>query len=182
MPPISTALKISKTRSNVFMIQNPTMPPKAAIGSLLYSPFKVRSLAAFDKRRQHRYNPGRIDVGAPMTTHSATRSFHLHTYRATDQAMIVECHGKLTLEHAPQLRNKVRTLIPQEKRVVLDLKEVPFMDSAGLGTLVTLYVSCRTRGCKLELINVGAALRTLLGMTNLLSLFEHAGRFGGKMP
>jgi anti-sigma B factor antagonist len=128
-------------------------------------------------KAKSRYNPG-----APMSIASTTRGFHLHAYRASDQAMIVECHGKLTLEHAPQLRNKVRTLIPDEKRVVLDFKEVPFMDSSGLGALVTLYVSCRTRGCKLELINVSAALRTLLGMTNLLSLFEHAGRYGGKLP
>jgi anti-anti-sigma factor len=108
-------------------------------------------------------------------------SFHLQTRRAAD-AMVVECHGKLTFEHAPQLRNKVRTLIPEEKRIVLDLKEVPFMDSSGLGTLVTLYVSARTRNCRIELVNVSAALRTLLGMTNLLSLFEQAGRFGGKFP
>ena len=96
--------------------------------------------------------------------------------------MVVECHGKLTLEHAPLLRNKVRTLIPDDKRIILDLKDVPFMDSAGLGMLVTLYVSARSRGCKLELTNLSKALRTLLGMTNLLSLFEHAGRFGGRVP
>jgi len=109
------------------------------------------------------------------------RGFRVHTYRS-EHAVVVECHGKLTLEHAPQLRNKIRTLILDEKRIVLDLKEVPFMDSSGLGTLVTLYVSGRTRGCKLELVNVSAALRTLLGMTNLLSLFEQAGRYGGKFP
>jgi anti-sigma B factor antagonist len=117
-----------------------------------------------------------------MSDDSFTRGFHVHAFRANDEAMIVECHGKLTFEHTPQLRNKVRTLIPDEKRIVLDLKEVPFMDSSGLGTLVTLYVSGRSRGCKLELVNVSAAMRTLLGATNLLSLFEHAGRFGGKMP
>jgi anti-anti-sigma factor len=109
------------------------------------------------------------------------RGFRVHSYRA-QQAIVVECHGKLTLEHAPLLRNKIRTLIPDEKRIVLDLKEVPFMDSSGLGTLVTLYVSGRTRGCKLELVNVSSALRTLLGMTNLLSLFEPVGRYGGKLP
>jgi len=65
---------------------------------------------------------------------------------------------------------------------VLDFQGVTFMDSSGLGARVTLYVSCRTRGCKLELINLSGALRTLLGMTNLLSLFEQAGRYGGKMP
>jgi anti-anti-sigma factor len=112
---------------------------------------------------------------------TSPRGFSVHALR-TDDAMVVQCHGKLTFEHAPQLRNKVRTLIADEKRIVIDLKEVPFMDSSGLGTLVTLYVTCRTRGCTLELINVSPALRTLLGMTNLLSLFEHAGRYGGKLP
>ena len=108
-------------------------------------------------------------------------SFHLETHRTND-CMTVACHGKLTFEHAPQLRNKVRTLIPDEKHIILDLKEVPFMDSSGLGVIVTLYVSSRTRNCKLELANVSPALRSLLGMTNLLSLFEHAGRYGGKFP
>jgi anti-anti-sigma factor len=108
-------------------------------------------------------------------------TFHLQTQRTTD-AVIVECHGKLTFEHAPQLRNKVRTLIPDEKRIILDMKEVLFMDSSGLGTLVTLYVSARSRNCKVELLNVSPALRSLLGATNLLSLFEAAGRHGGKFP
>jgi anti-anti-sigma factor len=119
-----------------------------------------------------------------MTTdpHAAPpRTFHLQTHRS-QHAIIVECHGKLTFEHAPQLRNKIRALIPDEKHIILDLKEVPFMDSSGLGALVTLYVSSRTRNCKLELVNVSPALRSLLGMTNLLSLFEQAGRYGGKFP
>jgi anti-anti-sigma factor len=102
--------------------------------------------------------------------------------RSADGAVIVECHGNLTFQHAPQLRNKVRTLIPNEKCIILDLKEVPFMDSAGLGTIVTLYVSARTRGCKIELINISPALRTLLSMSNLLSLFEPVGRCGSKFP
>jgi anti-anti-sigma factor len=108
-------------------------------------------------------------------------SFHLETHRTND-CMTVACHGKLTFEHAPQLRNKVRTLIPDEKHIILDLKEVPFMDSSGLGVLATLYVSARTRNCKIELANANPALRSLLGMTNLLSLFESAGRYGGKFP
>lgn len=111
---------------------------------------------------------------------TSIRGFHFHTRRAGN-SVIVECQGRLTLEHAPHLRNKVRTLILEEKHIILDLKDVPFMDSSGLGALVTLYVSGRTKGCKLELANVSQALRTLLGMTNLLSLFEQAGRYGGKM-
>jgi anti-anti-sigma factor len=122
-----------------------------------------------------------IPPRSKMASYLPTPGFRADA-RRTDDAVIVECHGKLTFEHAPQLRNKVRTLIPDEKRIILDLKQVPFMDSSGLGTLVTLYVSARTRGCKIELTNVSPALRSLLGMTNLLSLFEPAGRFGGKFP
>jgi len=116
-----------------------------------------------------------------MSTHpSSDRSFHINT-RQAENAVVAEVHGKLTFEHAPQLRNKVRTLILEEKRIVLDLKEVPLMDSSGLGTLVSLYVTARGRGCKLELMNLSGALRTLLSVANVLSLFEPAGRYGGRM-
>jgi anti-sigma B factor antagonist len=116
----------------------------------------------------------------PHAHHPASH-FRIHTYRA-DDAVIVECHGKLTSDHAPQLRTEVRNLLPAEKRIVIDMKEVHHMDSSGLGALATLYVSCRTRGCKLELINLNKATRSLLSMTNILSLFEDAGRYGGKIP
>ena len=115
------------------------------------------------------------------TQPTPSRGFSVHAIR-TEDSMVVKCQGKLTFEHAPQLRNKVRTLIPEQKRIVIDLKEVPFMDSSGLGTLVALYVSARTRGCKVELINLSPALSTLLSMSNVLSLFEQAGRYGGRLP
>jgi anti-sigma B factor antagonist len=113
--------------------------------------------------------------------HQSAHAFRLNTYRVQD-GTVVECHGKLTFEHAPKLRNEVRNLVPAEKRIIIDMKQVQHMDSSGLGALATLYVHCRTRGCKLELINVNQATRSLLSMTNLLSLFEDAGRYGGKLP
>jgi anti-anti-sigma factor len=115
-----------------------------------------------------------------MSTPASERSFYVHTRRAED-TVIADVHGKLTFDHAPQLRNKIRTLILEEKRIVLDLKDVPLMDSSGLGTLVSLYVTARGRGCKLELIHLSSALRTLLSVANVLSLFEPAGRYGGRM-
>lgn len=113
--------------------------------------------------------------------HAANPAFHVRCYRA-EQSVIVECHGKLTFEHAPHLRTQVHALLPDEKRIIIDMQQVQHMDSSGLGALATLYVSCRTRGCKLELINLSKATRSLLSMTNLLSLFEDAGRYGGKLP
>jgi anti-anti-sigma factor len=119
-----------------------------------------------------------------MATHPSPatgRAFRVES-RRLDDVMVVECHGKLTFENAPILRDEVRRLIPSEKCIVLDLKEVPLMDSSGLGSIATLYVSGRTRGCRLQVMNASPALRKLFSMTNLLSLFEDAGRCGAKFP
>jgi anti-anti-sigma factor len=110
---------------------------------------------------------------------SSTRGFHVHTY-AADDTMVVECHGRLISENAPLLRMEVKDLLPRHKRIVLDLQEVPQMDSAGLGAIVGLYISARTRGCRVDLANANEAIRKLLSITNVLCLFEHAGRHYGK--
>jgi anti-anti-sigma factor len=96
-------------------------------------------------------------------------------------ATVVECFGRLTFENAPSLKEEVKPLIPERKRIVLDLQGVPQIDSSGLGTVVGLYVSARTRGCRIEIINAGQQVSELFSMTNLLSLFEDAGRHGGRM-
>jgi len=110
---------------------------------------------------------------------SSTRGFRVRTYQA-DDVMVVECEGRLTSDNAPLLRMEIEDLVPLHPRIVLDLKQVPQMDSAGLGLLVGLYVTARTRGCRLELINANEAIRKLFSITNVLSLFEPAGRHYGK--
>ena len=61
---------------------------------------------------------------------SSARGFRVHSYEA-EGATVVECFGKLTFENAPSLKEEVRPLIPDRKRIVLDLKAVPQIDSAG---------------------------------------------------
>jgi anti-sigma B factor antagonist len=61
----------------------------------------------------------------------------------------------------------------------LDLSDLTLIDSMGLGTLVRLYVSSRSAGCSLELINLGKRVRELLGLTHLLSVFTVIGEHGG---
>jgi anti-anti-sigma factor len=114
------------------------------------------------------------------SAYGSTRGFRLHSY-AREDATVMECHGKLTAENAPLLKREVREMIPNHRRIILDLKEVPLMDSSGLGTIVGLYVSARTRRCALELMNANQLIRELFGISNLLSLFEPAGRHGGRM-
>jgi anti-sigma B factor antagonist len=110
----------------------------------------------------------------------STRGFRVHCYQ-TEDATVVECHGKLTHENAPLLRSETKNLMGQKKRIVLDLKEVPMVDSSGLGTIAGLYVSARTRGQIFELVNANRQIRELFGISKLLTLFEAAGRYGGKI-
>jgi anti-sigma B factor antagonist len=95
--------------------------------------------------------------------------------------VVVRCNGKLVAGVNDILYAKVSQLIPGTKRIVLDLTNLTRVDSMGLGTLVRLYVSCRSAGCSLELINLGQQVRQLLGTTHLLSVFAIIGEHGIKM-
>jgi len=108
---------------------------------------------------------------------SSTRGFRVHCYER-ECVLVAECHGKLTFENTQVLKDEVREKIPGHKRIVIDLKDVPQVDSSGLGTVVGLYVSARTRGCVVEIVNASQQIRDLFSMTNLLTLFEPAGRHG----
>jgi len=110
---------------------------------------------------------------------SSSRGFRVHCYEQ-EGSLVAECHGKLTFENTQELKDAVRDKIPGHKSIIIDLKEVPQIDSSGLGTIVGLYVSARTRGCKLEIANASQQIRQVFSMTNLLSLFEQAGRHHGK--
>jgi anti-sigma B factor antagonist len=84
---------------------------------------------------------------------------------------LVHCHGRLVAGVCNVLYDQVHELIPGSKRIVLDLTDLKFVDSMGLGTLVRLYVSAKGAGSCLELINLGKQVRELLGITHLLSVF-----------
>jgi anti-anti-sigma factor len=88
---------------------------------------------------------------------------------------LVHCHGKLTAGHTDLLYLPVSALLPTHKRVILDLSHLTHMDSMGLGTLVRIYVGAQTKGCALELRNLGQKVRDLLILTNLLPAFTITG-------
>ena len=80
------------------------------------------------------------------------------------------------------LYTEVSRVIPESRRIVLDLTELSYMDSMGLGTIIRLYVSAKAAGCELELINIGARIRQLLGMANVLSVFTACGEHHLRVP
>ena len=97
--------------------------------------------------------------------------------RAGD-TIVVRCHGKLVAGVNEMLYAAVRPLIPDTKRIVLDLTGVTHMDSMGLGSVVRLYVSAKAAGCDLELVNFGEKIRKLLSTTHLLSVLATIGQQG----
>jgi anti-anti-sigma factor len=99
-----------------------------------------------------------------------------------DDATVVRCCGKLTLETSAFLKREIKSRIPNRKRLVLDLIELTRMDSSGLGAIVGLYVSAKTAGCAFDLINASKPVQELLRLTNLLTIFETCGRQGIRMP
>jgi anti-sigma B factor antagonist len=95
----------------------------------------------------------------------------LRTYVEGD-ATIVQCTGKLVAGHTSILRDEVKRLIPESKKIVLDLTNLTQMDSLGLGSLVALYVSAKTAGTTLILINLSPRVRELFHITKVGSIFD----------
>ena len=90
-------------------------------------------------------------------------------------ATVVRCTGKLIAGVTGTLRDEVKRVIPQSKKIVLDLTELTQMDSMGLGTIVSLYVSAKAAGCTLILVNLSQRIRELFRITNVWSILEVYG-------
>jgi anti-sigma B factor antagonist len=110
-----------------------------------------------------------------------TSGLKLSTYSWKD-ALVVQCSGRLTAEHSDALKAHVRSVIPTAKPIILDLKEVTRMDSAGLGALVGLYISAKKGNREFLVVNYNKPIRELLGLTNLLSIFEACAQTGMRIP
>ena len=95
---------------------------------------------------------------------------------------MVRCSGRLTAETSLDLKTEVKALLPNKRPVILDLSELAYMDSSGLGTLVGLYISAKGAKCELQLLNLSPRIRELLSITNVLSEFESCGRSSMRLP
>jgi anti-anti-sigma factor len=93
----------------------------------------------------------------------------------TPEEILVRCSGRITSSTSGTLQTKVRSLFPETTCVVLDLTDVNYIDSSGLGALVSVYLSAKRRHCELKLINLSPRLQPLFHITKLSSVFEGHG-------
>jgi anti-sigma B factor antagonist len=96
---------------------------------------------------------------------------NLETIR-TPEETLVRCSGRITSTTSGTLQTAIRALIPEAKPIVLDLTDVSYMDSSGLGALVIVYLSAKRQHCPLKLINIGPRLQQLFRLTKLGQVFE----------
>jgi anti-sigma B factor antagonist len=87
--------------------------------------------------------------------------------------MVVDCSGRIVFgEESASLRDTIKKVLAQSPRVVLNLAEVTYVDSGGLGTLVSLYTTARNAGGALKLARLTQRVGDLLQLTKLVSIFE----------
>jgi anti-sigma B factor antagonist len=104
---------------------------------------------------------------------AAKAASHLTIVTSTEgDATIIRCSGKLVAGGTVVLQNQVRDLLPGSKRIVLDLADLGYMDSSGLGAIIGLHTTAKSAGGRLELINMSQRVRELFRITRVLSLFE----------
>jgi anti-sigma B factor antagonist len=94
--------------------------------------------------------------------------------RAIGDVMVLDVKGRVTLGEGDELlKDKVNSLINQgQKKLVLNLADVPYIDSAGLGEIVRTYTTVSRQGGSLKLLSLTKRITDLLSITKLLTVFE----------
>ena len=94
--------------------------------------------------------------------------------RQVDSVTIVDLSGRITLgEGSVILRDVVRDLVGKgSKKILLNLGEVNFIDSSGIGELVSAFTSVRNHGGELKLLNLTKKVHDLLQITKLYTVFD----------
>jgi anti-sigma B factor antagonist len=94
--------------------------------------------------------------------------------RLVGEVTILDLKGKIVINEGDEaLRDKINSLIHQNrKKILLNLENVPYIDSAGLGEVVRTYTTVSRQGGQLKLVNLTKRITDLLSITKLLTVFE----------
>jgi anti-sigma B factor antagonist len=93
--------------------------------------------------------------------------------RSLGGVVILDCYGQIVMgEETAFLRHQVKDLLNKSRQIVLNLTEVSYLDSSGLGTLVGLHTSARSVGGEIKLAGLTRRVKDVLQVTKLGSIFE----------
>lgn len=95
------------------------------------------------------------------------------TMNTKDGILVVDCSGRIVFgEESSLLREKIKAALTGNNRIVLNLGEISYIDSGGLGTLVGLRTSAITAGGTIKLTNLTKRVGDLLQVTKLVTVFD----------
>ncbi|HXQ26308.1 MAG TPA: STAS domain-containing protein [Candidatus Acidoferrales bacterium] len=96
------------------------------------------------------------------------------TDREVSGVSVLDIEGRIVLgEESNSFREKVKSLLAAgKKKIILNLAQVTYIDSAGLGTLVATFHSARSQGAMLKLTNLGSKFKEVLQVTKLMTVFD----------
>ena len=94
--------------------------------------------------------------------------------RQAGDVTVLDMSGKITIgEGSVALRTAIRRLLEEgKKRILLNLAQVSYIDSSGIGELVSSYTAINKEGGQLKLLNLTQKLQDLLTITKLLTVFD----------
>jgi anti-sigma B factor antagonist len=94
--------------------------------------------------------------------------------RTIGDVVVLDIKGRVQLGEGDELlKDKVNSLLNQgRKKIVLNLAEVPYIDSAGLGEVVRTFTTVSRQGGQLKLLNLTKRITDLLAITKLLTVFD----------
>lgn len=94
--------------------------------------------------------------------------------RQVDGVNIVDCSGRITLgEGSVVLRDIVKDMLSKgQKKILLNLGDVNYIDSSGIGELVSAYTTVKNQGGELKLLNLTKKVHDLLQITKLYTVFD----------
>ncbi|HJN46206.1 MAG: anti-anti-sigma factor [Acidobacteria bacterium] len=94
--------------------------------------------------------------------------------RSLENVVVLDLKGKLTIGEGDELlKERINSLMQQGHRnLLLNLEDVPYVDSAGLGEIVRTYTTVSRQGGKLKLVNLTKRITDLLAITKLLTVFD----------
>jgi anti-sigma B factor antagonist len=96
------------------------------------------------------------------------------TLRQVDSTTVVDMSGRITLgEGCTQLRELIRDQVSKgNKKLLLNLADITYIDSSGIGELVSGFTSVSNQGGQLKLLNLTKKVKDLLQITKLYTVFD----------
>jgi anti-sigma B factor antagonist len=93
--------------------------------------------------------------------------------RELDKIVVLDINGEIDLYNAPEIKSKISDLMESAKNdIIINLEKVSYIDSSGIGVLISSLSNLKKTGGSLKIINVFASVRKVFELTKLTSFFD----------